>query len=102
MSEEFTRPNGKRYRPRKPDLIAEAWEDNDYDGAAGVIILGTLDPDTARPIAETACRAFFGSHSVPADPSPGWFRNGFQNGERSWFVDCEKGRPGVSFEAADA
>lgn len=103
MPETFTRPNGKTYRPRKLGLIAEAWEDQDYNGggASGVIVLGTLDPDAARPIALDAIRRFFDVFDAAAG-EPGWFRNGFHSGERRWFIDCEKGRPGVSFTAVDA
>lgn len=95
---QIVRPNGKTYRARKPGLAAHAWE-NDYEG--GVIVFGTLDPDTARPLAEDACHRWFGANAV-TDASPGWFRNGFHCGDRRWFIDTEKGRPGVSFQAADA
>lgn len=94
----FTRPNGKPYRPRKPELVAHVWEnDHGYCGDAGAIVLGTLDPDTARPIAVELCRREFDADDLAAG-QPGWFRAGFHHGEHRWFIDTEKGRPGVSFE----
>lgn len=99
---EFTRPNGKTYRPRKAELQTHAWENTDgYDDSCGVIVFGTLNPDKAREPAIQACRYWYGMAAVE-NPEPGWYRRGFQNGQRMWISDGDRGRPGVMFEAVDA
>lgn len=94
----ITRPNGKPYRPRSSGLRAHAWEGED-DG--GVIVFGTLDPDRARPLAAEVCAHWYGM-PVVLDPAPGWYRDGFEYGERRWIRDEERGAPGVMFRAVDA
>lgn len=100
MVSPIIRPNGKTYRPRKPGMRAYPLED-DYGYDFGVMVLGTLDPDRAQPFASEMCAYWF---DMPAavDPVPGWYRDGFQNGQRSWIRDEERGAPGVMFRAADA
>ena len=91
----IVRPNGRTYRPRK--IIAYAWAGyDDY----GVIVFGTHDVERAEPLALDACRSWFGASGVTA-PRNVWFRDGRVNGERCWFPDEERGRPGVMFEASD-
>ncbi|MGB3483997.1 MAG: hypothetical protein WBB07_17495 [Mycobacterium sp.] len=95
----LTRPNGKPYTPRFTGLQAHLWENHNI-GESGVIIFGTLDPDQAHDLAVQMCRYWYGVNGV-GDPQPGWYRNGFQNGERWWIRDDVRGRPGVMFEAVD-
>ncbi|AHY26965.1 hypothetical protein SEA_NAIRB_49 [Mycobacterium phage Nairb] len=99
---EFTRPNGKPYRPRKPGLQAHIWS-NEAAGLneCGVVVLGTHDIEAARPLALDASRRYLDADGIEA-PVRGWFRQGFHYGERRWFFDGDKGRPGVSFTAVVA
>lgn len=98
MSEPMTRPNGKAYRPRVPgELRTVAWE-NEFD--RGVIVFGTLDVNEARDTAILWCRYWYGTDSAKC-LRPGWFRDSFWRGERTWIGDDAKGRPGVMFEAVD-
>ncbi|AVJ50264.1 hypothetical protein I5J36_gp48 [Mycobacterium phage Mendokysei] len=98
----FTRPNGKTYRPRKPGLQAHIWS-NEGSGIneCGVIVLGTLDVEAARPLALDASKRYLDADRLDS-PVPGWFRKGFHYGDRQWFFDGDKGRPGVSFMAVHA
>lgn len=98
--EQFTRANGKTYRPRKPGLQAHSWENHGYDENCGVIVFGTLDPDAARDFAIQMCKHWYGMAGV-TNPEPGWYRSGFRNGEPTWLDDEHRGRPGVMFEAVD-
>ena len=93
----MTRPNGKPYRPRITGLRTVAWEG---EFSAGVIVFGTLDADEARDTALSWCRYWYGTDSAKY-LRPGWFRDGFWMGERTWLDDDVKGRPGVMFEAVD-
>jgi hypothetical protein len=101
----MTRPDGRAYRPRKPGLRVHAWENpgNFDDERAGVIVLGTLDPDEARQIAQDACASWYGDADSfrLADPGPGWYRDGFVRGERAWIEDEQRGTPGVMFTWAE-
>jgi hypothetical protein len=96
----FARPNGRRYRPRDPRLRARAWENPGYNGAYGVLVLGTLNPDEAWNLAQEWADFWYGdpdSHRL-TEPCPGWWRDGYgQRGERTWVVDDDRGRPGVMF-----
>lgn len=100
----LTRPDGRLYRPRSHKLRAHAWENpeawREDDDHSGVIILGTLDPERARPFAVKMCRHWFGV-SEAERPRPGWWRDGFENGERRWIHDASRGAPGVMFTAVD-
>lgn len=89
----ITRPDGRAYRSRKTGLRVHAWNNDDPDG---VIVLGTLDPDAARPLAEQACGHWYGTTHVK-NPEPGWYRDAFEWGERRWARDERRGAPGVSF-----
>lgn len=95
----FIRPNGKTYRPRKPGLRARAWENDGYDGRAGVIVFGTLTPDAARRFAGEAAAYWFGDADTfeVCDPSPGWWRDGFTVAGRTWVEHAGRGAPGVMF-----
>jgi hypothetical protein len=97
---EFVRPNGKRYKPRKPGLVAQTWEDNDCIGASGVIVFGTHDIAEATETAKAAVRQYFGCNGV-TEAYAAWFRSSYRNGQPIWVIDTEKGRPGVSFQAVD-
>jgi hypothetical protein len=91
----LTRPDGRTYRPRKPDLRPRAWENQDSDDA-GVIVFGTLDPDAARATAITWCTHWYGEGEL-GDPRPGWYRSAIQRGEPLYVLDEVRGAPGVSF-----
>lgn len=91
-----TRPNGRPYRPRKSGLRARAWENDGHDDACGVIVFGTLDPEKARPLALDSAAHWYGK-GVVTDPGPGWYRDAFERGERTWVIDEESGAPGVMF-----
>jgi len=99
LIETFTRPNGKPYKPRSPKLVAHAWENYD-DCRSGVIILGTLNPERAHDFAVQMCRYWYGC-KLAVNPEPGWFRDGFYQGDRTWLDDSVRGRPGVQFTAED-
>lgn len=98
LGEVFVRPNGKPYRPRRPGLLAHRpWES---ETAAGVIILGTLDPGTAHPAAVEACHYWY-EDATAGRPEPGWWRYGFWWGEPTWLDDPRRGRPGVMFTVGE-
>jgi hypothetical protein len=92
--EPFTRPDGRVYRARKPGLRARAWGGDDED--RGVVIFGTLDPQTALDLARRACAYWYERPAVKR-PKPGWWRDGYRRGERCWVNDERRGAPGVSF-----
>ncbi len=91
----LVRPDGRTYRPRSNRLRIRAWGD-DPTGLCGVIVFGTLDPAEALPAAQAACRYWYEGETVRS-PSPGWYRDGFDWGERRWIRDERRGAPGVSF-----
>lgn len=94
MSTPLTRPDGRIYRPRK-GLRAHAWENANEDGA---IVFGTLDPDEALPLAQQACDHWYGDPGyIACRPRPGWYRDGFEHGRRTWIEDERRGAPGVMF-----
>lgn len=101
----FIRPSGKLYRPRTCKLRAQAWEDaHPLPGLAGVIVFGTLDPDTARRFAQESAAYWFGDAGTfdVSEPRPGWWRTGYERrGERAWIEDDERGAPGVMFTWAE-
>ncbi len=99
-----TRPNGKPYRPRTNSLRAQAWENHGHDERAGVIVFGTLNPDEARSLAQESAAYWYGDADCNqlTDPGPGWYRDGFVNGERTWIQDAERGAPGVMFTWAES
>ncbi len=93
----FVRPNGKPYRPRTSGLRARAWENPEsYEQSAGVIVFGTLNPDEAHAFALVSAGYWFGTGEVN-EPVSGWWRDGFDRGERTWVADGERGAPGVMF-----
>ena len=99
----LTRPNGKPYRPRNVGVLtAHAWDNwaLGWDERQGVVVLGTLDPERAQALADQMCEFWYGmSHA--GDPQPGWWRDGFRNGERAWIDAPDRGQPGVMFTAED-
>lgn len=102
----FTRPNGQTYRPRTAGLRARAWENHGHhdEERAGVIVFGTLDPDAARDLGQSACAGWYGDADsfALADPTPGWWRDGFSHDGRTWIEDPERGAPGVMFTWAES
>lgn len=90
-SEAIKRPNGKTYRPRRV-LAYPVGEDGE-----GVVVLGTHDLARAQALADEVARSVAGSGFVAADPWRGWWRDGFECGERRWVSDEERGRAGVLF-----
>jgi hypothetical protein len=94
--EPVTRPNGKVYHPRR--IVAyEVAGDGDYDD--GVLVLGTHDIPRAQVLADRVAKRLAGSTFTAACPEAGWWRDGFEGGERRWVWDGVRGRAGVMFSA---
>jgi len=97
----MVRPNGRVYRPRSLALAVVKWEHDDYspteDDTPGVVVFGTLDPETARPLAARYLQRWLGATVEAERPRPGWYRSIVDRGDRIWFRDGERGRPGVQF-----
>lgn len=89
--EPVERPNGKLYRPRKTVAYVVGEEDE------GVIVLGTHYGERAQAMADTMAGYVAGSGFVAADWVNGWYREGFEGGERRWVTDEVHGRAGVYF-----
>lgn len=89
--EPIVRPNGKLYRPRKIVVFVVGEEDE------GVLVLGTHDEQRAQVLADQMAAYVAGADFVAASPETGWYRDGFECGERRWVSDEERGRPGVYF-----
>ena len=88
------RPNGKLYCPRR--IVAH--EVGGEDGITeGVLILGTHDEARAKPLADQFAQYLLGSGYAALDPLGGWYRDGFESGQRQWVSDKERGRAGVWF-----
>ena len=98
MTEAITRPNGKPYRPRKVTGHAVADED---DMVVAVVVLGTHDVERARPLAEDCVRAWVDGSYTAVNPVTGWWRDGFDMGQRCWVADPVRGRAGVWFKVAE-
>jgi hypothetical protein len=101
---EFTRPDGRVYRPRRPGLWVRAWENPD-EFNSGCIVFGTLDPQgQAAARAHEACAHWFGDAGSfrIAYPVPGWWRDGYGLHGRTWIDDPVRGAPGVMFTWAEA
>jgi len=90
----ITRPNGKPCQPRC--ISANAVSDED-DWLSGVIVLGTHDVSRAQPLADQYASWQVGGTFKAARPLAGWYRDGFESGERRWITDEEHGRAGVWF-----
>lgn len=98
MTSPFTRPDGRTYRPQKPGLRVRAWGNDDM--SRGVIVFGTLSPEAAQPLAQETCEWLYGEQGFGfrvTHPRPGWYRDSFQHGERTWVTDDRRGAPGVMF-----
>ncbi len=94
----ITRPNGKRYRPRK--IVTWRWENDGWDNDdCGAVVLGTHDVEIAQEEAEYAIKYWFDSGLIASKPEVGWFRLGYLNGEPTWLRDAVMGRAGVMFTA---
>jgi hypothetical protein len=90
-AETIQRPNGKPYRPRR--VFAQAVGEEDE----GVLVLGTHDMARAQVLADKVARYIAGNGFVAAGPETGWWRDGFECGQRRWVSDEEHGRAGVLF-----
>lgn len=99
VTEPITRPNGKTYRSRK--VTGHAVVDED-DMVVAVLVLGTHDIERARPLAEECVRLWVDGGYTAASPVTGWWRDGFQLGQRCWVDDQVRGRAGVWFKAVEA
>lgn len=101
----FVRPNGKPYRPRTTELRARAWENHGgfAEDCAGVIVLGTLNVEEARPLAQSSAEAWYGDADTfrLIEPASGWWRDSFTAEGRAWIPDGERGAPGVMFTWAE-
>ena len=89
--EPIERPNGELYRPRKIVAYVVGEEDE------GVIVLGTHDRELAQEMADTMARYVAGGGYVAGDWVTGWYRDGFECGNRAWVTDEARGRAGVYF-----
>jgi hypothetical protein len=89
--ETIQRPNGSPYRPRR--VFAQAVGEEDE----GVLVLGTHDLDRAQSLADKVARYIAGSGFVAVKPEAGWWRDGFECGQRRWVNDEVHGRAGVLF-----
>ena len=89
--DEIQRPNGKPYRPRR--VVAQAVGEEDE----GVLVLGTHDLGRAQALADKLARYIAGSGFVAVQPETGWWRDGFECGQRRWVNDEVRGRAGVLF-----
>lgn len=99
--ERFVRPDGRAYRPRRVGLRAYGWAgDSGSVDACGVVVIGTLDPARARPLAQDAARYWHGRVGVDAGV-PGWYREGYAFGELAWVEDDRRGAPGVYYHASE-
>ena len=90
----ITRPDGRVYRSRK--VTANAVIDED-EFVCGVMVLGTHDVGRAKPLADWLAADTTGRGFAAIDPETGWWRDGFECGERRWVNDEVRGRPGVLF-----
>lgn len=100
----IARPDGRMYRSRKPGLWARGWQNHDFlNEGEGVIVFGTLDPDEASPLARRSATYWYGDTDLYdlADPTPGWWRDGYVGSERTWIRDDRRGAPGVMFTWAE-
>ena len=90
----INRPDGSAYRPRK--LVAYSVTDED-EIVAGAVVFGTHDPQRAQGLAQEVINRDLGGGYMPADPSPVWWRDGFDSGRRCWVTDEKRGRAAVWF-----
>lgn len=94
------RPDGRAYHPSKAGLRACAWENSEK---SGVIVFGTLNPEAARRLAQESAASWFGDADSfhLAEPTAGWWRDGYDTHGRSWIEDAKRGAPGVMFTWAE-
>lgn len=100
-TEVIVRPNGKPYRPRK--VVVEPW-DNESVGWGydfGVVVLGTHDIALATSLANDEIRSRWDRRLAAVEACVGWYRDGFQGGDRCWVNDDVRGRAGVWFRATE-
>ena len=73
-------------------------EHDGHNERQGVLVLGTLNPEEARPLAAESAAFWFGKDGCELTrPVSGWWRDGFTYAGRSWVEDEERGAPGVMF-----
>jgi hypothetical protein len=92
----IVRPNGKTYRPRK--IVVIPCENADEFGA---VVFGTHDVELATPLATEEIASRFDTRYAATDPVVGWWRDGYERGERVWVWDEQIGRAGVWFASAE-
>lgn len=88
------RPGGGFYLPKR--LAAEPLCD-DGDVISGVIVLGTHNRDLAQPVADKLASNEADGRYRAVWSGGGWWRDGFESGERRWVADEMHGRAGVLF-----
>jgi hypothetical protein len=81
------------YRPRK--LTAEPVHEDDE--MAGVIVFGTHSLTLAQPLADALVVREIGAGWRAVWSGNGWWRDGFEHGQRRWLTDDINGRAGVLF-----
>jgi len=99
MTTQYTRPNGKTYRPRNPDQrLLIPYGDIAGPGPHGVIVIGTHDPADAHPRAVGFLQWITGEPTARAsEPLPGWYRTGYNRSDRAIIPDEIHGRPGIAY-----
>lgn len=89
--EVITRPDGRLYHPRR--VVAYVTGED----AEGVLVLGTHDLARAQILADQVAEQAAGTGFTAVDPRTGWWRDGFEYGQRAWVADEVRGRAGVWF-----
>jgi hypothetical protein len=89
-----TRQDGRIYQPRK--IVAEGVGDED-EILTWVVVLGTHDAERARPLAQDYITWQLGRGHRAVSKGGGWWRDGFEGGQRAWVTDERRGRAGVWF-----
>jgi hypothetical protein len=92
--EPVVRPNGKLYRPRTLRVI---YVEDDNISRYGVLVLGTRNQSVGLSLAGAEARYRVEGGVLDAIPDEGWWRDGFENGERVWVYDDVHGAAGLRF-----
>lgn len=93
--EPVRRPNGKLYRPRR---LRSFYCEDDHLGQYAILILGTHTQSVALPLAMGEANFWVEGGVLDAVPEPGWWRDGFEYGERAFVWDEVRGAAGLRFE----
>jgi hypothetical protein len=97
LLEPVTRPNGKKYRPRK--LRAEVLNTGPPE-EEGVLVLGTHNIEIAQIIAQNALDCYEWNLR-PVNGWTGWWRSTVRDHETYYEQDTVRGAAGVWFEYTD-